>query len=139
MPIFLSGNDQPAGHRLAVAPAGITYRALQNQPSEGDAKFYRGKLITLKYFFTYEIPRVNSLAHVLKTNQGHRQHGYQPVRRRITQKYNQSKKTRDLRFPGFATVPGHGRVKVSKVMKILTVSLHRDVPCKPLRHAYKYQ
>ena len=48
----------------------IAYRALQNQPSEGDAKFYRGKLITLKYFFTYEIPRVNSLAHVLKTSQG---------------------------------------------------------------------
>jgi len=48
----------------------IAYNALENQPSEGDAKFYRGKLHTLKYYFTYELPRVNTLAHVLKTSQG---------------------------------------------------------------------
>jgi len=48
----------------------VAYRALQGQPSEGDTKFYRGKLVTLKYFFTYELPKINSLAHVLKTSQG---------------------------------------------------------------------
>lgn len=48
----------------------VAYKALQGQPSEGDTKFYRGKLQTMKYFFTYEIPKVNSLAHVMKTSQG---------------------------------------------------------------------
>ncbi|MGE5543592.1 MAG: acyl-CoA dehydrogenase, partial [Bacillota bacterium] len=48
----------------------VAHNALQNQPSEGDTKFYRGKLITMKYFFTYEIPKINGLAHVLKTSQG---------------------------------------------------------------------
>ena len=48
----------------------VAYRALQNQPSEGDTKFYRGKLVTMKYFFTYELPKANTLAHVMKTSQG---------------------------------------------------------------------
>jgi len=48
----------------------VAYNALQGQPTQGDERFYLGKLQTLKYFFTYEIPRVNSLAHVIKTSQG---------------------------------------------------------------------
>ncbi len=32
-------------------------RALQGDPSEADSQFYRGKLITLRYFFHYELPK----------------------------------------------------------------------------------
>ncbi len=46
------------------------YNALEGQASDGDTKFYRGKLQTLKYYFVYEVPRVNSLAQVLKTSEG---------------------------------------------------------------------
>ena len=48
----------------------VAYNALQKENLPGDVKFYQGKLQTLKYFFAYEVPKVNSLAHVLKTSNG---------------------------------------------------------------------
>jgi butyryl-CoA dehydrogenase len=48
----------------------VAYNALQGKVLEADLNFYEGKLMTLKYFFTYEIPKVDSLARVLKQSHG---------------------------------------------------------------------
>ena len=37
-------------------------RGLASQPSEGDTRFYQGKLTTMKYFFHYELPKILGLA-----------------------------------------------------------------------------
>jgi butyryl-CoA dehydrogenase len=48
----------------------VAYNALQGKVSQGDVNFYNGKLQTLNYFFAYEIPRVDSLAYVMKNSHG---------------------------------------------------------------------
>ena len=37
-------------------------KGLKASPTEGDARFYQGKLMTLKYFFHYELPKTQGLA-----------------------------------------------------------------------------
>lgn len=48
----------------------VAYKGLQGGVPESNANFYNGKLLTLKYFFTYELPKVDGLAHVMKNSQG---------------------------------------------------------------------
>ncbi|MBU1739943.1 MAG: acyl-CoA dehydrogenase [Proteobacteria bacterium] len=45
-------------------------KALAAGPSEEDAKFYQGKLLTMKYFFHYELPKTLGLAERLKEADG---------------------------------------------------------------------
>jgi butyryl-CoA dehydrogenase len=44
------------------------HRALDATPSAADTNFYRGKLYTCRYFFGYELPKVNGLAARLSEN-----------------------------------------------------------------------
>lgn len=46
------------------------HKELQGRVSEGDENFYRGKLLTLKYFTTYEVAKVDGLVRALKNSQG---------------------------------------------------------------------
>ena len=48
----------------------VACQGLQGEVSATDANFYQGKLVTLKYFFAYELPKVDSLAQVMKHSQG---------------------------------------------------------------------
>lgn len=45
-------------------------RALQKNPSEGDAQFYLGKLFAFRYFFHYELPKSEGLIMRLKESDG---------------------------------------------------------------------
>jgi hypothetical protein len=42
--------------------------ALANQPSERDINFYKGKIYTCRYFFDYELPKIEGLALRLKSS-----------------------------------------------------------------------
>jgi butyryl-CoA dehydrogenase len=44
--------------------------ALQGKLSESEADFYMGKLFTLRYFFGYELPKINGLATTLTQSDG---------------------------------------------------------------------
>jgi butyryl-CoA dehydrogenase len=44
--------------------------ALAAGPSEQDQKFYQGKLVTMKYFFHYELPKIQGLAQRLEEADG---------------------------------------------------------------------
>jgi butyryl-CoA dehydrogenase len=46
----------------------IIQEALRSGPSDSEAKFYRGKLHTLRYFFAYELPKIDGLAVRLMEN-----------------------------------------------------------------------
>lgn len=46
----------------------IAATALANQPSEWDINFYQGKIFTGKYFFDYELPKIEGLAIRLKSS-----------------------------------------------------------------------
>jgi butyryl-CoA dehydrogenase len=48
----------------------VAYNGLQRDVSESDENLYNGKLLTLKYFFAYELPKVDSLAHVMRNSGG---------------------------------------------------------------------
>jgi alkylation response protein AidB-like acyl-CoA dehydrogenase len=37
-------------------------KALERDPSETEARFYRGKLVTMRYFYHYELPKIRGLA-----------------------------------------------------------------------------
>jgi len=37
-------------------------KALAGQPTESEARFYRGKLLTMRYFYHYEVPKIKGLA-----------------------------------------------------------------------------
>ncbi len=45
-------------------------KAIQGGGSEKDINFYRGKLVTMEYFFAYEIPKMDSLARIIKGTKG---------------------------------------------------------------------
>lgn len=45
-------------------------KALDRGVSPGDADFYEGKLFTLRYFYAYELPRIEGLAKTLRECQG---------------------------------------------------------------------
>jgi butyryl-CoA dehydrogenase len=45
-------------------------KSLQGNPSETDSQFYQGKLITLRYFFHYELPKTLGLAARLMEEDG---------------------------------------------------------------------
>jgi alkylation response protein AidB-like acyl-CoA dehydrogenase len=44
-------------------------RALDQGPSEGETRFYRGKLHTMRYFFHYELPKTEGLSTRLMENE----------------------------------------------------------------------
>lgn len=45
-------------------------KALKSNPAQADVKFYEGKLITMKYFFHYELPKIEGLASRLMEEEG---------------------------------------------------------------------
>ncbi len=45
-------------------------KALKSSPAEADVKFYEGKLVTMKYFFHYELPKIEGLAVRLMEEEG---------------------------------------------------------------------
>ena len=45
-------------------------RAAQHSASESDRQFYRGKIVTLRYFFHYELPKIKGLAARLMESDG---------------------------------------------------------------------
>jgi butyryl-CoA dehydrogenase len=45
-------------------------KALQDNPGEGEANFYTGKFFTFRYFFEYELPKVEGLAKRLMHSDG---------------------------------------------------------------------
>jgi len=49
---------------------GITIqKALSNGPKKKDVSFYHGKMVTMKYFFEYEVPKTLGLtARLMKTD-----------------------------------------------------------------------
>ncbi len=50
---------------------GITaHKALGGKPSEPEANFYNGKLYAFRYFFGYELPKIEGLARRLKESDG---------------------------------------------------------------------
>ena len=48
----------------------VAQQALTQEGSASDAEFYRGKLVTMQYFFGYELPKTLGLAQVLLNSQG---------------------------------------------------------------------
>ena len=42
--------------------------ALNGKPKSTDINFYQGKLVTARYFFAYELPKINGLAQRLTDN-----------------------------------------------------------------------
>jgi butyryl-CoA dehydrogenase len=44
----------------------VSTRALQGSPAEGLAAFHRSKVHTMRFFFKYELPKVESLAKTLE-------------------------------------------------------------------------
>lgn len=42
--------------------ATVAAKALRKNPSEGDRKFYEGKMYVFRYFFEYELPKIEGLA-----------------------------------------------------------------------------
>ncbi|MCK7475270.1 MAG: acyl-CoA dehydrogenase C-terminal domain-containing protein, partial [Rhodopseudomonas palustris] len=59
-------------HCMAVDPRQATFarKALQNNPNEADANFYNGKIATCRYFFSYELPKIEGLSHRLLNGDG---------------------------------------------------------------------
>jgi butyryl-CoA dehydrogenase len=53
-----------------LVQATTAVRALRNKASEGDTNFYRGKLFTFRYFFEYELPKIEGLASRLMNSDG---------------------------------------------------------------------
>ena len=45
-------------------------KGLNDNPSEADADFFHGKFYTMRFFFTYELPKIEGLAQTLKNNDG---------------------------------------------------------------------
>ena len=45
-------------------------KALAKNPGEGDTNFYQGKLATCRYFFGYELPKIEGLAQRLQNGDG---------------------------------------------------------------------
>lgn len=50
--------------------ARIASSALKKNPTDGDEKFYRGKLFTCDYFYEYELPKIKALSERLKNSDG---------------------------------------------------------------------
>lgn len=50
--------------------ATVAKSALAKGPSEADANFYQGKLSTFRYFFGYELPKIEGLAERLQNGDG---------------------------------------------------------------------
>jgi len=48
----------------------VAKKSLSDNPSESDANFYQGKLWTFRYFFNYELPKIEGLAIRLKNTDG---------------------------------------------------------------------
>ncbi|MBW2595470.1 MAG: acyl-CoA dehydrogenase [Deltaproteobacteria bacterium] len=46
------------------------HKALENNPSEDDTNFYEGKLYTFRYFFSYELPKIEGLVKRLNNSDG---------------------------------------------------------------------
>jgi alkylation response protein AidB-like acyl-CoA dehydrogenase len=44
--------------------------ALAAKASESDQNYYQGKIVTFKYFFSYELPKMESLGKILKSSYG---------------------------------------------------------------------
>jgi len=53
-----------------LAQAVVAQKALAKNPAEADANFYQGKLFTCRYFFGYELPKIEGLAARLLTGDG---------------------------------------------------------------------
>jgi butyryl-CoA dehydrogenase len=45
-------------------------KALEKKPLEAEANFYTGKLYTCRYFFSYELPKIEGLASRLRESDG---------------------------------------------------------------------
>ena len=45
-------------------------KALEEDPIESERDFYTGKLYTCRYFFAYELPKIEGLARRLKDSDG---------------------------------------------------------------------
>ena len=50
--------------------ATVAEKALKDNPPERDRNFYQGKLHTFRYFFTYELPKIEGLANTLMKADG---------------------------------------------------------------------
>lgn len=48
----------------------VAHNALAKNPSGGEADFYNGKMFTFRYFFNYELPKIEALAIRLKNTDG---------------------------------------------------------------------
>ncbi len=48
----------------------VAHEALKSGPIDADLSFYRGKMYALRYFFAYELPKVETLAIRLENNDG---------------------------------------------------------------------
>jgi len=45
-------------------------QALNVNVSTVDKNFYQGKMLTMQYYFDYEMPRINTLCEILTRNEG---------------------------------------------------------------------
>jgi butyryl-CoA dehydrogenase len=45
-------------------------KGLSNNPSDADADFFHGKFYTMRFFFNYELPKIEGLVQCLKNNDG---------------------------------------------------------------------
>ncbi len=48
----------------------VAEKALKKKPAESEANFYNGKLFTFRYFFEYELPKIEGLVRRLKRSDG---------------------------------------------------------------------
>lgn len=53
-----------------IVQATAAVKALRNNPNEGDSRFYTGKLFAFRYFFEYELPKMEGLAKRLMNSDG---------------------------------------------------------------------
>ncbi|MCK9276129.1 MAG: acyl-CoA dehydrogenase [Syntrophales bacterium] len=53
---------------LKIAVSAV--KALESNPAEKDADFYKGKILTMQYHYGYELPKINGLAEILTNSEG---------------------------------------------------------------------
>ena len=53
-----------------LVPATVVVKALRNSPDGAEANFYHGKFFAFRYFFEYELPKIQGLAERLMNSDG---------------------------------------------------------------------
>ena len=53
-----------------LVQATAVVKALRNSPGEGEANFFTGKFFAFRYFFEYELPKMEGLAKRLVRSDG---------------------------------------------------------------------